>query len=60
MAQRVLLVHANPLQRMLPVPPYGLERIRTAAVATGADVELLEVLDGVLDEAPVARGVASD
>ncbi len=42
MAQRVLLVHANPLQRMLPVPPYGLERIRTAAAAAGADVELLD------------------
>jgi hypothetical protein len=41
-AQRVLLVHANPLQRMLPVPPYGLERIRTAAAAAGADVELLD------------------
>ena len=27
---------------MLPVPPYGLERIRTAAAAAGADVELLD------------------
>src|SRR5262245_52273352 len=27
---------------MLPVPPYGLERIRTAVAAAGGDVELLD------------------
>jgi radical SAM superfamily enzyme YgiQ (UPF0313 family) len=41
-AQRVLLVHANPFQRVTPVPAYGLERLRTAAEPTGATVELLD------------------
>ena len=39
---RVLLVHANPFQRVTPVPAYGLERLRTAAEAVGAQVELLD------------------
>jgi anaerobic magnesium-protoporphyrin IX monomethyl ester cyclase len=39
---RVLLVHANPFQRVTPVPAYGLERLRTAIEPTGADVELLD------------------
>jgi pyruvate-formate lyase-activating enzyme len=39
---RVLLVHANPFQRVTPVPPYGLERVRTAAEAAGASVEILD------------------
>src|SRR4051812_601226 len=39
---RVLLVHANPFQRVTPVPPYGLERIRTAAEPTGADITILD------------------
>lgn len=39
---RVLLIHANPFQRVLPVPPYGLERIRTEALRTGAEVEILD------------------
>lgn len=39
---RVLLVHANPFQRVLPVPPYGLERIKTAARGTGAEIEILD------------------
>ena len=39
---RVLLVHANPFQRVTPVPAYGLERLRTAAEETGAEVELLD------------------
>jgi radical SAM superfamily enzyme YgiQ (UPF0313 family) len=39
---RVLLVHANPFQRVTPVPAYGLERLRTAAEGTGAEVELLD------------------
>jgi radical SAM superfamily enzyme YgiQ (UPF0313 family) len=38
---RVLLVHANPFQRVTPVPAYGLERLRTAAEET-AEVELLD------------------
>src|SRR6478672_3506321 len=40
--RRVLLVHANPFQRVTPVPAYGLERLRTAAEDAGAEVELLD------------------
>src|SRR6476620_7427583 len=40
--RRVLLVHANPFQRVTPVPAYGLERVRTAAEDAGAEVELLD------------------
>src|SRR3954471_9914036 len=39
---RVLLVHANPFQRVTPVPAYGLERLRTAAEEAGAEVEILD------------------
>lgn len=39
---RVLLVHANPFQRVMPVPPYGLERIRAAAEAEGAEVTIFD------------------
>jgi radical SAM superfamily enzyme YgiQ (UPF0313 family) len=39
---RVLLVHANPFQRVTPVPAYGLERVRTAAEEAGAEVEILD------------------
>jgi anaerobic magnesium-protoporphyrin IX monomethyl ester cyclase len=39
---RVLLVHANPFQRVTPVPAYGLERLRTAVEPAGAEVELLD------------------
>jgi hypothetical protein len=41
-ARRVLLIHANPFQRVTPVPAYGLERVRTAAEEAGAEVELLD------------------
>src|SRR6188508_585063 len=41
-ARRVLLVHANPFQRVTPVPPYGLERVRAGAEAAGAEVEILD------------------
>src|SRR4029078_3934901 len=40
--RRVLLIHANPFQRVTPVPAYGLERVRTAAEEAGAEVELLD------------------
>jgi radical SAM superfamily enzyme YgiQ (UPF0313 family) len=39
---RVLLVHANPFQRVTPVPAYGLERLRTAAESVGAHVEIVD------------------
>jgi hypothetical protein len=35
-------VHANPFQRVTPVPAYGLERLRTAIEPTGAEVELID------------------
>jgi radical SAM superfamily enzyme YgiQ (UPF0313 family) len=41
-SRRVLLVHANPFQRVTPVPAYGLERLRTAIEPTGAQVELID------------------
>jgi len=40
--RRVLLVHANPFQRVTPVPAYGLERVRTAAEDAGAEVRLID------------------
>jgi len=40
--RRVLLVHANPFQRVTPVPAYGLERLRTAIEPMGIEVELLD------------------
>jgi radical SAM superfamily enzyme YgiQ (UPF0313 family) len=40
--RRVLLVHANPFQRVTPVPAYGLERVRTAAEDAGAEVLLVD------------------
>jgi radical SAM superfamily enzyme YgiQ (UPF0313 family) len=40
--RRVLLVHANPFQRVTPVPAYGLERLRTTIEPTGAEVELID------------------
>jgi radical SAM superfamily enzyme YgiQ (UPF0313 family) len=39
---RVLLVHANPFQRVTPIPAYGLERLRTAAEGVGAQVEIVD------------------
>jgi radical SAM superfamily enzyme YgiQ (UPF0313 family) len=41
-SRRVLLVHANPFQRVTPVPAYGLERLRTAIEPTGVEVELID------------------
>jgi len=55
--RRVLLVHANPFQRITPVPAYGLERLRTALDSTGAEVELLDpylVSENPLDAARTA------
>ena len=40
--RRVLLVHANPFQRVTPVPAYGLERLRTAIEPKGVEVELID------------------
>lgn len=39
---RILLVHLNPLQRRMPVPPYGLERVASSARQAGAEVEILD------------------
>lgn len=54
---RVLLVHANPFQRALPVPAYGLERIATAARLTGAQVEILDPYLTARD--PLAAAIAA-
>jgi len=55
--RRVLLVHANPFQRVTPVPAYGLERLRTAAEPTGAEVELLDPY--LVSEDPLAAARAA-
>ncbi len=54
---RVLLVHANPFQRVTPVPAYGLERLRTAIEPTGAKVELLDPY--LVSEDPVGAARAT-
>ena len=51
---RVLLVHANPFQRVTPVPAYGLERLRTAIEPTGAEVELIDPY--LFSRRPAGRG----
>jgi radical SAM superfamily enzyme YgiQ (UPF0313 family) len=55
---RVLLVHANPFQRVTPVPAYGLERLRTAAEGTGADVQILDPYLVAEDAVRAARAAA--
>lgn len=54
---RVLLVHANPFQRVTPVPAYGLERLRTAIEPTGAEVELIDPY--LLSEDPLGAARAT-
>jgi radical SAM superfamily enzyme YgiQ (UPF0313 family) len=54
---RVLLVHANPFQRVTPVPAYGLERLCTAAEPTGAGIELLDPY--LTSEDPIAAARAA-
>jgi anaerobic magnesium-protoporphyrin IX monomethyl ester cyclase len=51
-APHVLLVHANPLQRVLPVPPYGLELVRGALDGSAASCEILDPF--LTDERPLA------
>src|SRR5918999_1759779 len=55
---RVLLVHANPFQRVTPVPAYGLERLCTAAEGSGAEVELLDPYLVAKDAVSAARAAA--
>jgi anaerobic magnesium-protoporphyrin IX monomethyl ester cyclase len=55
---RVLLVHANPFQRVTPVPAYGLERLCTAAEGSGAEVELLDPYLVAEDAVSAARAAA--
>jgi hypothetical protein len=54
---RVLLIHANPFQRVTPVPAYGLERLRTALGSTGVEVELLDPY--LVSEDPLAAARAA-
>jgi tRNA A37 methylthiotransferase MiaB len=51
-APRVLLVHANPLQRVLPVPPYGLELVRGGLDGVAAACEIVDPF--LTDERPLA------
>ena len=55
---RALLVHANPFQRVTPVPAYGLERLRTAAERTGAEIEILDPYLVAEDAIGAARAAA--
>ena len=55
---RALLVHANPFQRVTPVPAYGLERLRTAAESTGAEIEILDPYLIAEDAIGAARAAA--
>ena len=55
---RALLVHANPFQRVTPVPAYGLERLRTAAEHTGAEIEILDPYLFAEDAIGAARAAA--
>jgi hypothetical protein len=54
---RVLLIHANPFQRVTPVPAYGLERLRTALDSTSVEVELLDPY--LFSEDPLASAHAA-
>ena len=42
-SRRVLLVHANPFQRVTPVPAYGLERLRLRTNSVIHDIGALIV-----------------
>src|SRR2546430_786830 len=54
-APRVLLVHANPMQRILPVPPYGLELVRSALDGVASACEIADPF--LTDERPLAAAV---
>ena len=56
--RRVLLVHANPFQRVTPVPAYGLERLRTAIEPLDVEVELLDPYLVSEDQLGTARAAA--
>ncbi|MDX6580134.1 MAG: hypothetical protein QOJ47_1683 [Gaiellales bacterium] len=51
----VLLVHANPLQRVLPVPPYGLELVRGALEGAARSCEIVDPF--LTDDRPLAGAV---
>ncbi|MDX6566883.1 MAG: hypothetical protein QOE10_2545 [Gaiellales bacterium] len=51
----VLLVHANPLQRVLPVPPYGLELVCGALEGAARSCEIADPF--LTDERPLASAV---
>ena len=51
----VLLVHANPLQRVLPVPPYGLELVRGALDGVARSCEIVDPF--LFDDRPLAAAV---
>ena len=53
----VLLVHANPLQRVLPVPPYGLELVRGALDGVTGSCEIVDPF--LTDVRPLAAAAES-
>ena len=53
----VLLVHANPLQRVLPVPPYGLELVRSALDGVTGSCEIIDPF--LTDARPLAAAAES-
>jgi anaerobic magnesium-protoporphyrin IX monomethyl ester cyclase len=53
----VLLVHANPLQRVLPVPPYGLELVRSALDGVTGSCEIVDPF--LTDARPLAAAAES-
>jgi hypothetical protein len=53
----VLLVHANPLQRVLPVPPYGLELVRSALDGVTGSCEIVDPF--LWDARPLAAAAES-
>ncbi len=50
-------MHANPFQRVTPVPAYGLERLRTAAEPTGAEIEIFDPY--LVSEDPITAAKAT-
>ncbi len=57
---RVLLVHANPFQRVTPVPAYGLERLASAAAGLGASIRIIDPFLTSADPLEEAIGVARE
>lgn len=53
----MLLVHANPFQRVTPVPAYGLERIRAAGEGVAGEIRILDPY--LVADDPIAAATAA-